>query len=219
MKQRIRQWAGWAAAALVLAGASRAGAEPAPASTPWPWPPIPGCLADPSTVTPGTADYASPVCTVYDAVLTSASEIELISARRANAEFDGVLYPAFLPGTEVVRFVPGAGFMASLGGGNTLVRVSRSGAGARHGSWWTTRRQISDSAGALDAPERIRALLALTDSPTCIAYASDVARGVRAYLGVTAPAFDEPGGAVEFWFPPDAVAAPRTAPLAGNAGC
>jgi hypothetical protein len=220
MKDRgSRLVAGRLAAALVLALCSTAGATPVPAATPWPWPAIPVCLADPSTQTLGALDKASPVCAVYDALLSTATDIELLSARRANAELDGILYPAFLPGTEVVRFVPGSGFVAALGAGNQLVRVSRSAAGARYGSWWTTLRQVSDPSGALAGPAVIRALLALTDSPTCVAYASDVARGVRAYMGVVAPAFDEPGGAVEFWFPPDAVVAPRTAPLRAGGGC
>jgi hypothetical protein len=219
MNARFRSCVVAVALLCAAVGTRAAGAAPAGSPTAWPWPAIPSCLADPSTATAGRTDYASPVCSVYDALLGSAaSGIEFVSARRLNAEFDGVLYPAFLPGTEVVRFVPGPGFVAALGAGNALVRVSRSAAGARYGSWWTTLAQLSDARGLLPA-ERLRAILALTDSPACVAYASGVAPGVRGFMGVVAPAFNEPGGAVEFWFPPDSVTAARTEPLPGTPGC
>jgi hypothetical protein len=38
-------------------------------------------------------------------------------------------------------------------------------------------------------------------------------------MGVVAPAFDEPGGAVEFWFPPDAVVATKVVDVPGTKGC
>ncbi len=215
--QRLCRMALFALVLPAAAGAVARADSGAP-STAWPWPAIPSCLADPSTVTGGITDRASPVCQVYDAILNEAADFELVSARRVNADLDGVLYPAFLPGTEVVRFVPGPALVQALGSANALVRVSRSAPGARFGSWWTTLHQVSDARGLLP-PDRIRALLALTDSPTCIAFAGDVHREVRAYMGVVAPAFDEPGGAVEFWFPPDAVEASRTAPLSGTTGC
>jgi len=67
--------------------------------------------------------------------------------------------------------------------------------------------------------EAIRAKLALTYTPSSIAYAKTVQNGVRAYMGVVAPAFDEPGGAIEFWFPPDAVVVSSVGNIPGGAGC
>jgi hypothetical protein len=38
-------------------------------------------------------------------------------------------------------------------------------------------------------------------------------------MGVVAPAFDEPGGAVEFWFPPDAVVVKNVTSLSTAVPC
>jgi hypothetical protein len=185
----------------------------------WPWPPVPGCLADPEIKTPGSTDYASPACAVYDALLGSGqTEVELVSARRLNGQMDGVLYPAFLPGTEVVRFVVTEPFSKVFTGSMRLVRVSGKSVSARSGSWWTTMSTVLDNGKLMNA-EQIRARLALTDTPACIAFADAVKPGVRAYMGVTAPAFDEPGGGAEFWFPPDAVVATTVHALPGSTGC
>jgi hypothetical protein len=185
----------------------------------WSWPAIPGCLADPEIQTQGTTDYSSPICPLYDRLLTSGElNIELRSARRVNAEMDGVLYPAFVPGTEVVAFVTTDKFEASFTGTNGLVRVSTRSISARNGSWWTTLDTVSQGGQLLDA-EAIQRKLALPSSPACIAYAEVVRPGVRAYMGVVAPAFDQRGGAVEFWFPPDAVIATKTAQIPGGTAC
>ncbi len=91
----------------------------------WTWPAIPGCLADPEIQTKGTTDYNSPICPLYDRLLASGEiNIELRSARRVNAEMDGLLYPAFVPGTEVVAFVTTDKFGGSFIGPTGLVRVS-----------------------------------------------------------------------------------------------
>jgi hypothetical protein len=207
---------------LLLAVIVFAGLMPATSQTPqksWPWPAVPGCLADPEIKTPGATDYASPVCPVYDALLGSGqTEVELVSARRLNGQMDGVLYPAFLPGTEVVRFVVTEPFSKVFTGSMRLVRVSGKSISARGGSWWTTLSTVLDNGKMMNA-EQIRARLALTDTPACIAYADAVRPGVRAYMGVTAPAFDEPGGGVEFWFPPNAVVATTVHALPGSTGC
>lgn len=189
------------------------------AQKPWPWPSIPGCLADPEIKTPGATDYASPVCAIYDELLASGeTEVELVSARRLNGQMDGVLYPAFLPGTEAVRFVVTDQFSKSFTGTLRLVRVSGRSVSARSGSWWTTLSMVTEN-GKLMTAEQIRARLALTDTPSCIAYADSVHSGVRAYMGVVAPAFDEPGGGAEFWFPPDAVVSTTVHAIPGSAGC
>jgi hypothetical protein len=207
---------------LLLAAIAFAGLVPATSQTTqksWPWPAVPGCLADPEIKTPGTTDYASPVCPVYDALLgSSQTELELVSARRLNGQMDGVLYPAFLPGTEVVRFVVTEPFSKVFTGSMRLVRVSGKSISARGGSWWTTLSTVTDS-GKLMTGDQIRARLALTDTPACIAFADSVKPGVRGYMGVTAPAFDEPGGGVEFWFPPNAVVAPTVHALPGSTTC
>ncbi len=167
----------------------------------------------------GKRDFASPICTVYEDVLKSgATDIELESARRVNAQLGGVLYPAFVPGTEVVRFTVTPAFNASFERANRLVRVSETRTGAMYGSWWTTTAQLQDGNATLDAA-RIRAILALTYTPSCMAASTEVRPGVRAYMGVVAPAFDEPGGSVEFWFPPDAVVAGPVVDVPGSAGC
>jgi hypothetical protein len=204
-----------------LAGAGSAAAQtttPVASSSSWAWPAIPGCLADPEIKTAGATDYSSPLCAVYAQLLAGgATEIELESARRLNGEMDGVLYPAFLPGTEVVRFFTD-GFERAFHGSSGLVRVSTSAVSARSGSWWTSLAAVSDGTRLLSA-DAIRAKLALTGTPSCIAYASLVRDGVRGYMGVVAPAFDEPGGGLEFWFPPGAVVAGTVADLAGTSGC
>jgi len=185
----------------------------------WPWPAIPGCLADPEIKTPGTTDYNSPLCSIYDLLLgSSQTDVELISARRLNGRMDGVLYPAFLPGTEAVSFFVSAQFSTTFTGADQLVRVSTSSVSARSGSWWTTLSTVTVG-GRLMSAEDIRAKLALTGTPLCIAYADSVRSGVRGYLGVVAPAFDEPGGGAEFWFPPSAVQANTVHAIPGITGC
>lgn len=194
-------------------------AAPLTAQKPWPWPPIPGCLADPEIKTPGPTDYGSPVCAIYNTLLSSGEfDVELQSARRLNGQMDGVLYPAFLPGTEAVSFIVSDQFSKAFTGSFRLVRVSGKSVSARSGSWWTTLSMVTDN-GNLMTAEQIRARLALTDTPSCIAYADSVRSGVRAYMGVVAPAFDEPGGGAEFWFPPNAVVATTVHAIPGSTGC
>jgi hypothetical protein len=185
----------------------------------WEWPVIPGCLADPEIKTNGTTDYNSPLCFDYELLLTSGvSDIELKSARRLNGEMDGVLYPAFVPGTEVVTFIVTEKFIEKFHGERELVRVSGKAITALSGSWWTTLETVSERGHLMDA-DAIRAKLALLDTPSCIAYADLVRTGVRAYMGVVSPAFDEPGGGIEFWFPPNAVVAKKVEGIPGRAGC
>jgi hypothetical protein len=196
-----------------------AGLIPAQAQKSWSWPPIPGCLADPEIKTGGATDYASPVCTVYDELLGSdETGVVLESARRLNGQMDGVLYPAFLPGTETVSFIVTGRFSKSFTGSSQLVRVSTSSISASKGSWWTTLSTVTES-GHLMTADEIRAKLALTGTPACIAYADSVKTGVQAYMGAVAPAFDEPGGGAEFWFPPDAVVAATVHAIPGSTGC
>jgi len=218
LRLRVRPFLALALTAALAAGgpaAAQTAASPAPA---WAWPPIPGCLADPEIKTSGTTDYNSPLCAVYERLLEGgATEIELESARRLNGELDGVLYPAFLPGTEVVHFVTDR-FEREFHGATGLVRVSTAAVSARSGSWWTSLSTVSDGTRLIGA-EAIRAKLALTGTPSCIAYASLVRNGVRGYMGVVAPAFDEPGGGLEFWFPPGAVVGGSVADLPGTPGC
>lgn len=186
----------------------------------WPWPAVPGCLADPEIKTPGATDYASPVCGVYDQLLSSGElDITLVSARRLNGQMDGVLYPAFEPGTEAASFIVTEQFSKDFTGSFRLVRVSGKSISARSGSWWTTLSMVSDSSGKLMTADEIRAKLALTDTPACIAYDDSVRRGVRGYMGVVAPSFDEPGGGAQFWFPPDAVVSTTVHAIPGSTGC
>ncbi|HEV3156391.1 MAG TPA: hypothetical protein VGZ00_03525 [Candidatus Baltobacteraceae bacterium] len=190
-----------------------------PTATPWAWPSIPSCLSDPGISTPGTPDYTAPVCTLYDDVLQGGgTDVELISARQMNVELAGVLYPAFLPGTEAVRFVVSDKFDLFAHGPQQLVRVSLSRNGARFGSWWTTLDQVSSN-GKLLSADKIRSVLALTYTPACIAYADHIQAGVRAYLGVTAPAFDQRGGGAEWWFPPDTVVSTTVRVVPDGPGC
>jgi hypothetical protein len=204
---------------LTLACAVSAPAQTSP-GTAWDWPAIPACLADPGTSTPGKIDAQAPICALYDELLQDggATDLELTSARRMNAQLDGVLYPAFLPGTEVVGFVVASGLTDELRGTRQLVRVSASRAGARLGSWWTTLDQVTVDGHLMDA-NAIRSVLALTYAPACIATEDSVRPGVRAYLGVVAPAFDERGGGVEWWFPPDTVVATTVRPVPSGPGC
>ena len=213
-----------ALAALVSAGdlasaqTNTAPAQSARASD-WKWPAIPGCLADPGIKTPGALDANSPICPVYEQLLKSGvKKIRLMSARRLNAGMDGVWYPAFLPGTQAVRFVVAGSFNRSFRGPAGLVRVSSTAVKARNGSWWTTLATISES-GSLLSADAIRGKLALTYTPSCIAYAETVQTGVRAYMGMVSPAFDQPGGGIEFWFPPNAVIATSTGVVPGGTGC
>jgi hypothetical protein len=194
-------------------------AEKASACKSWEWPAIPGCLADPEIKTNGKTDYNSPLCTDYEFLLMSGvSDIELKSARRLNGEMDGVLYPAFVPGTEVVTFLVTEKFMEKFRGERGLVRVSGMAITARSGSWWTTLKTVSERGHLMDA-DAIRAKLALLDTPSCIAYADLVRTGVRAYMGVIAPAFEQPGGGIEFWFPPNAVVAEKVGKIPGGGVC
>jgi hypothetical protein len=215
---------------LAAAAAPSAAQTPVPVAptavataAPWAWPTIPGCLADPGTSTAGSTDYNSPACGVFTALSSGlvADAIAEVSARRLNGEFDGVLYPAFLPGTEVIRFVTTARFSSAFAkdGDMRLVRVSGSRVGARSGSWWTTRGQISANGAPLPAP-RIRSVLALLATPACMASAMAIPPGIVGYFGVTAPAFGEPGGGVEFWFPPGIVeASPAVVSIPESGGC
>ncbi len=188
-------------------------------SEPWRWPDIPGCLADPGTTTKGDTRYDAPICPIYERLLASqVSHLELKSARRLNAEMDGVLYPAFLPGTEAVSFMVTSGFNKSFRGNHRLVRVSGSSIGARSGSWWTTLDAVSPGGRLLDG-EGIRARLALLATPVCVAYADKVRVGVRGYMGAVAPAFAQPGGGIQFWFPPGAVVATKVEAIPGATGC
>ncbi len=204
-------------ASFVLAGLIPAQSQST--STSWPWPPIPGCLADPGVTTSGGIDYGSPVCPIYDALLGSnETDLTLQSARSLNGQMDGVLYPAFLPGTEAVRFIVTDQFSKVFTGLLRLVRVSSKSIPAKSGSWWTTLSMVTAN-GTLLTAGQIRAKLALTDTPACIAYADSVKPGVRGIMGVVAPAFDEPGGGAEFWFPPDAVVSTTVHAIPGATGC
>lgn len=208
-------WTGGLVHAQTTTTSTRTSATP----NTWTWPAIPGCLADPEIQTQGTTDYNSPICPLYDRLLASGEfNIELRSARRVNAEMDGLLYPAFVPGTEVVAFVTTDKFGGSFTGTNGLVRVSTKSISARNGSWWTTLDTVSQGGQLLDA-EAVQRKLALPSLPACIAYAEVVRPGVRAYMGVVAPAFDQRGGGVEFWFPPSAVIATKTAQIPGGTAC
>jgi hypothetical protein len=220
VKARVFLVAAFVSAGLGCSGLLSATAQTAAAAQGgWTWPAIPGCLSDPEIRTSGTTSYTSPICPLYDQLLASdQTDVELKSARRLNGEMDGVLYPAFLPGTEVVTFIVSDTFNKSFNGQNRLVRVSTSAVGARSGSWWTTLATVSNN-GALMTADEIRAKLALTGTPSCIAYADAVTSGVRGYMGVVAPAFDEPGGGAEFWFPPDAVSAKTVGNIPGGATC
>ena len=208
---------------LLLACLLLAGLAPAPSQTTqksWSWPAIPGCLADPAINTGVTPDYNSPVCKVYQKLLDSReADLELESSLRLNAQLDGVLYPAFLPGAEAVSFIVSPEFSKAFTGPYRLVRVSGKSVSALNGSWWTTLSTISDENGHLMTPEQIRAKLAITDTPSCIAYEDSVKTGVRGYMGAIAPAFDEPGGGSQFWFPPGAVVATTAHPIPGSTGC
>ena len=183
------------------------------------WPAIPGCLADPGVPTQGKTDYDSPTCALYDRLLASGeTDVELRSARRLNAEMDGVLYPAFLPGTEVVTFIVTGKFLESFTGATELVRVSSSRIGAGKGSWWTTLSTVTDS-GHLMTAGQVRARLALLSTPTCVAYAQSIRSGVRGYMGVVAPAFDEARAAESsLSLPPDAVVTSKFEDLPGSPG-
>lgn len=214
--------------AALLAGAAAPGAAQtppasAPTAAPWAWPAIPSCLADPGTKTDGPTDDAAPACAVFATLSHGfvADALAEISARRLNGEFDGVLYPAFLPGTEVVRFVttPRFGEAFARAGSLQLVRVSGSRRGASSGSWWTTRAQVSANGAPLPAA-RIRAVLALLATPACMVTAAAIPAGIVGYFGVTAPAFGEPGGGLEFWFPPGVVeASPTVVSIPESGGC
>jgi hypothetical protein len=118
----------------------------------------------------------------------------------------------------VVSFVVTEKFMEKFRGERGLVRVSGSAIAARSGSWWTTLETVSEGGHLMDA-EAIQKRLALIDAPACIAYAEMVRSGVRAYMGVIAPAFNMPGGGIEFWFPPNAVDAKKVGAIPGGAGC
>lgn len=210
------------AAGFAAAQPTPAPSAPLPASTkpPWSWPRIPACLKDADVTTEGQNDYHSAACDVYIELLSSgATDIELSSAARVSSEVNGVLYPAFLPGTEVVRFIVTDRFSRAFGKSSQLVRVSTNPDAARFGSWWTTLRQVEDDRQRLKPADELRSELALTYSPSCIAYAAAIHAGVRGYMGVVAPAFDEPGGGVEFWFPPDAVVAEAVTAVPGGSGC
>jgi len=201
---------------------ARPTAEPAPLPTkaPWPWPAIPACLKDAAAITPGKDDFSAPACSVYLALLASeATDITLDSALRANTEINGALYPAFLPGSQVVHFIVTERFNQKFGQANRLVRVSGSPDGARFGSWWTTLHQVEDAHQQVKNADELRAELALTATPSCLAQAKIIHSGVRGYMGVVAPAFDQPGGGVEFWFPPDAVVAESVSAVPGGSGC
>jgi len=207
---------------LLVASFAIAGLIPAQSQAPqntWSWPPIPGCLAD-STINTGVKpDYNSPVCKVYNKLLDSREiDVELESSLRLNAQLDGILYPAFLPGAEAVSFIVSPEFSKAFTGDYQLVRVSTSSISASSGSWWTTLATVSDN-GHLMTPDEIRAKLAITDTPSCIAYEDSVKTGVRGYMGAIAPAFDEPGGGSQFWFPPGAVVATTVHSIPGSTGC
>lgn len=114
---------------------------------------------------------------------------------------------AFPDSAYAVRFVVTKQFNETFIDSDSLIRFAPDDFAARVGSWWTILGAVSDSLGRLNDKAIIKAKLALPASsiPNVEAVASEVRVGTIGYFGLTAPAFGQPGGAVQFWFPTEPV--------------
>jgi len=203
--------------ALLLALASSSARADVPADA-WQEPAAPACLASDTAAADRSALDAAPV--VCDAIRKLARAIpddrHTLSAKEINWLIPDVQYAAFLPAALGERFAVTPLFATTFVRLDQLVRVSTSRQGAQFGSWWTTRRQVSDGHGNLMSPTAIRSILALPATPRYIAFATSVITRVHGFVGVAAPAFGESGGGLEFWFPATCVDIDRTESFAAE---
>jgi hypothetical protein len=119
----------------------------------------------------------------------------------------GLSTDAFPDSAYAVRFVVTPQFNAAFSGPDALVRFASNGFAAQVGSWWTVLETVTDRSGRLEDKATIASELALPASsvPSVEAAATEVRVGTVGYFGLVAPAFAQPGGGVQFWFPGEPV--------------
>jgi hypothetical protein len=194
-------------------------------AVPWTWPVVPNCIREtppateanplptpfPQSQPTSPAQTAAPgamnICTVRTLLLTNPN-FEILgieTAREVNDRLSDDAFQAFAPGSTVIRFLVRGPVGSLFVGPNQLVRFSTSRIGAIHGNWWTLLGSVSDDGKTVrSAPEDTKAL-AITYYPSCVAYGDNVVIGAQGYFGIVAKAFNQEGGAPEFWFPAPAM--------------
>jgi hypothetical protein len=200
-------------AALALAAAFIVAGSPARAD-------VPSCFVEPPQpavlVVSPTPPPPLPTACVLLAKLIAASDVTQLAwipGRMLDTTL-GVTTDAFPAGAYAVRFVVTPQFNTAFAGPDTLVRFANDDFSARVGSWWTVLETVEDPNGTLRDPAAIASVLALPPSsiPKMEATAMSVRPGTVGYFGLVAPAFGQPGGGVQFWFPGEPVYS-KTAPL------
>jgi hypothetical protein len=171
---------------------------------------VPPCFINPPDVqlavarTPGTNPIA---CTLLSKLLQASDQTQLawIPGAMLNKTL-GLTVDAFPDSAYAVRFVVTPQFNAAFAGPDTLVRFASNTFAAQVGSWWTVLETVSDPSGVVNGAT-IAAQLALpaASKPSFEATSSEVRVGTVGYFGVVAPAFGQPGGGVQFWFPGEPV--------------
>jgi hypothetical protein len=196
---RRRALAAFAAGAFVTLGSGPAQAD------------VPACFVAPpdASLAVATAPGPAPIaCTLLAKVLLASEETQLawLPGAVLNKTL-GLSTDAFPDSAYAVRFVVTPQFNAAFSGTDALVRFASNDFSAQVGSWWTVLETVSDRSGRLEDKAAIAAELALPASsvPSIEASASEVRVGTLGYFGLVAPAFGEPGGGVQFWFPGEPV--------------
>jgi hypothetical protein len=175
------------------------------------WAGVPNCFVAPPDPWPAVspAPGREPIaCALLSKVLLASDETQIawIPGAALNKTLE-LSTDAFPDAAYAIRFIVTPEFNAAFGGADSLVRFGSNDFDARIGSWWTVLETVTDPAGHLKDGPSIAAELALpaTSVPKFEAAASAVRVGTAGYFGLVAPAFSQPGGGVQFWFPAEPV--------------
>jgi hypothetical protein len=209
MRSAARRLAVYAAVAVAVLFA----AVPARADVPpcFVQPPQPAVLV----ISPTPPPPLPTACVLLDKLIAASDVTQLawIPGRMLNTTL-GVTTDAFPTAAYAIRFVVTPQFNTAFAGPDTLVRFANDDFSARVGSWWTVRETVADANGKLRDAAAIASVLALPPAsiPKMEATAMSVRPGTVGYFGLVAPAFGQPGGGVQFWFPGEPVYS-KAAPL------
>ena len=149
------------------------------------WAGVPNCFVAPPDPWPAVspAPGREPIaCALLSKVLLASDETQIawIPGAALNKTLE-LSTDAFPDAAYAIRFIVTPEFNAAFGGADSLVRFGSNDFDARIGSWWTVL------------------------VPKFEAAASAVRVGTAGYFGLVAPAFSQPGGGVQFWFPAEPV--------------
>lgn len=158
----------------------------------------------------------NPACQTLALVLKTAAapDIRWLPGQLVNAILD-LTEGGFATNTFVLEFhVTPAFSQAFITGDDELVRFADSSLSARVGTWWVPKRFVTDAAGRFKSSEEIKDVLALPaeSNPTLVAYSTKIVVGTFGYVGIAAPAFNRPGGSIQFWFPAEPIYTKDTVP-------